>query len=145
MLSDKAKSSYFTGAIRYDGPGFVDPNVMPQSSEFDLRTKQEQVNNLIFTTVRIPSTPITTTVPSSPSLGTVVTETIAGNSVNSLSGLPNGLLRMYDGSAPVLANSLRSGYDSFEAENDSIVSVVSGTESADDIVYLLKAPFITPL
>lgn len=143
VLSDKAKASYFTGAIRYNGPGFVDPNTMSVPANFELRTQQEQANNLLFTQIQVPSSQPATIAPS-PSLGTVVGDSIAGNSTNSLSGLPNGLLRMYDGNASGLANSLRTGFDAFERENDSTVSVVADTDQKYDTVHLLKAPFIIP-
>lgn len=143
VLSDKAKASYFTGAIRYNGPGFVDPNTMSVPANFELRTQQEQANNLLFTQIQVPSSQPATITPA-PSLGTAVVDSIAGNSTNSLSGLPNGLLRMYDGNATNLASSLRFGYDSFEDQNDSIVSVDAGTNQKSDTMYLLKAPFIIP-
>lgn len=143
VLSDKAKASYFTGAIRYNGPGFVDPNTMSVPANFELRTQQEQANNLLFTQIQVPSSQPAAITPS-PSLGTAVGESIAGNSTNSLSGLPNGLLRMYDGDATSLASSLRSGYDSFENQNDSIVSVVTDSDQKYDTIHLLKAPFIIP-
>lgn len=143
VLSDQAKSSYFTGAIRYNGPGFMDPDTMPRASTFELRTKQEQANNLLFTQIQMPSTQPATLAPPE-SLGTTVVDSFAGNSTNSLSGLPNGLLRMYDGNATNLANSLRFGYDAFESDNDSIVSVTAETGQQYDTVNLLKAPFIIP-
>lgn len=143
VLSDKAKASYFTGAIRYNGPGFVDPDTMSVPVNFELRAQQEQANNLLFTQIEAPSREPATITPS-PSLGTAVVEGIAGNSTNSLSGLPNGLLRMYDGNATTLASSLRSGYDSFEKQNDSIVSVIANTDQKYDTIHLLKAPFIIP-
>ena len=83
VLSDEAKSSYFTGAIRYNGPGFVDPDTMSPASTFELRTKQEQANSLLFTQVEMPSSQVTLTVPDS--LGTTVVDSFAGNSTNSLS------------------------------------------------------------
>ncbi len=63
VLSDEAKASYFTGAIRYNGPGFVDPNSMPKPASFELRTRQEQANNLIFTQIQVPLTQSTTITP----------------------------------------------------------------------------------
>lgn len=71
-------------------------------------------------------------------------DSIAGNSTNSLSGLPNGLLRMYDGNATSLATSLRSGFNEFEKENDGTVSVITGNNQKYDTLHLLKAPFIIP-
>lgn len=76
VLSDQAKSSYFTGAIRYNGPGFVDPETMPRASTFELRTKQEQANSLIFTQIEMPSTQPATLVPAA-SLSTTVVDSIA--------------------------------------------------------------------
>lgn len=143
VLSDEAKASYFTGAIRYNGPGFVDPNSMPKPASFELRTRQEQANNLIFTQIQVPLTQSTTITPV-PSLWTAVTDSIAGNFTNSLSGLPNGLLRMYDGNATSLATSLRSGFNEFERENDATVSVITGDNQKYDTLHLLKAPFIIP-
>lgn len=51
---------------------------------------------------------------------------------------------MYDGNATNLANSLRFGYDTFESENDSIVSVAPQIGQQSNTVSLLKAPFIIP-
>lgn len=52
---------------------------------------------------------------------------------------------MYDGNAVTLANSIRTGYDAFESENDSIVSsVTSTTTQIRTYLNLLKAPFIVP-
>ena len=50
---------------------------------------------------------------------------------------------MYEGNPANLINSIESGFDRFESENDSTVSIVSGTEQYDTI-HLLKAPFIIP-
>lgn len=143
VLSDAAKASYFTGAIRYNGPGFVDPNTMSVPANFELRTQQEQANNLLFTQIQVPSSQPATMAPS-PSLGTAVVDSFAGNATNSLSGLPNGLLRMYDGNVTNLTSSLRSGYDLFEKQNDSTVSIVTGTDQKYDTIHLLRAPFIIP-
>lgn len=51
---------------------------------------------------------------------------------------------MYDGNATNLANSLRSGYDVFESQNDSIVSVAPQVVQPSNTVNLLEAPFIIP-
>lgn len=96
VLSDQAKASYFTGAIRYSGPGFVDPINMGKAATYELQSKQDQVNSLIFTQIEVPSSTQPATLAPSPSLGTAVVDSFAGNPTNSLSGLPNGLLRMYD-------------------------------------------------
>jgi hypothetical protein len=53
ILSDEAKNSYFTGAIRYSGSGFVDAPLLPKVSNFEVQSKQDQVNQALFTQIRI--------------------------------------------------------------------------------------------
>lgn len=53
ILSDTAKTSYFTGAISYNGLGFVDPDAIKKSSNFELQSKQDQVNSILFTQIRL--------------------------------------------------------------------------------------------
>ena len=56
VLSDEAKSSYFTGAVSYNGLGFVDPDNLPKASSFELQSKQDQVNQLLFSQIRLAKT-----------------------------------------------------------------------------------------
>lgn len=105
VLSDEAKASYFTGAVSYNGLGFVDPDNIKKASTFELQSKQDQVNQIIFTQIRIAKSG-TNTPP----------ETTVGNAVlNTLDVDSNGLLRMYDGDATTLSNSLQFGYDAVES------------------------------
>jgi len=53
VLSDEAKSSYFTGAIRYSGLGYVDTASLPKSANFEFQSKRDQVNQALFTQIRI--------------------------------------------------------------------------------------------
>lgn len=135
ILSDEAKTSYFTGAVRYTGTGFVDPDNIRKATTVELQSKQDQVNSVLFTQIRIARA--NASAQTSPeTLGTTVT--------NSLDVDENGFLRMYDGNATTLSNSLQFGYDSLEANSADSISVSSGAESDFESFDLLRAPFIIP-
>lgn len=76
VLSDEAKSSYFTGAVRYSGLGFVDPSALPKATSFELQSKQDQVNQTLFTQIRLARS-VTST--QADTVGSTVTNSIAGN------------------------------------------------------------------
>lgn len=78
VLSDEPKASYFTGAVSYNGLGFVDPDNIPKASSFELQSKQDQVNQLLFTQIRIAKTNTTPTV-----------STVSSTVTNSLDVDPN--------------------------------------------------------
>lgn len=133
-FSDEAKTSYFTGAIRYSGPGFVDPDTMAKADSYEIQSKQDQANNLLFTQVHIPDgTPIITP-----------PQTLGDRLSESFSGDKNNLLRMYEGDANALTNSLKTGYNSFEKNNDAIVLGWPRLNQNYTWYNLLRAPFIIP-
>lgn len=135
ILSDEAKTSYFTGAVRYTGTGFVDPDNIRKASTLELQSKQDQVNSVLFTQIRI-ARASTSTQTSTETLGTTVT--------NSLDVDQNGFLRMYDGNATTLSNSLQFGYDTLQTDSASSITVSSGSNTEYDSFDLLRAPFIIP-
>lgn len=62
VFSSQPQSTYFTGAVRYDGPGFVTPeSITKKTSDFETVSKQTQINQSLFTQVRIARTTTSTT------------------------------------------------------------------------------------
>jgi len=113
ILSDEAKTSYFTGAISYTGLGFTDPDNIPKAATFELQSKQDQVNQLLFTQIHLAKTTPTTATP----------ETLGTSVVNSLNVDSNGFLRMYDGDATTVTNSLQFGYDTLGSSAGESITV----------------------
>lgn len=54
VFSSQAQATYFTGAVRYDGPGFVTPDSITQkTNDFETVSKQTQINQSLFTQIQI--------------------------------------------------------------------------------------------
>lgn len=133
-FSDEAKTSYFTGAIRYSGIGFVDPDRMEKTDNYEMQSKQDQVNGLLFTQIAIPEKASLITQPQS--LGNRLVQWFSGDN--------NNLLRMYDGDSKELTDTLKNGYNSFEKNNDALVTDGSTLSQNYTWYNLLKAPFVVP-
>lgn len=94
-LGKEPKASYFTGAIRYDGPGYQDPARMRKSSDVLIQSKQDLIDQSLFTTISFSTTaPADTNTTAPASLGTTI--------YDSLDTDGTGFLRMYDGDAKAL-------------------------------------------
>jgi hypothetical protein len=93
-LGKEPKASYFTGAIRYDGPGYQDPARIKRSSDITLQSKQDLIDQSLFTDISLPTTTTTTPSTAPASLGTTIYDALDTDGT--------GFLRMYDGDAKAL-------------------------------------------
>ncbi len=84
-FSSEAKTGYFTGAVRYSGPGFVDVDGIRMSSDIALRAQQEQVHSALYTQVQLPSS------------SNAVKNTLGNTLFENLDQDENGFMRLYEG------------------------------------------------
>lgn len=60
VLGSNPKTSYFVGAVRYDGAGYKDPRNIKKSTDPALLSKQSIIEQTLFTDVKLPKTTTTT-------------------------------------------------------------------------------------
>ena len=135
-LGSHPETGYFTGALRYDGPGFVEPDSLPKSADLETVSKQDIIRQTLFTQVQIPkaTTDISTPPPpASTTLGTTL--------YNTLDTDPNGFLRMDDSDAAGTGATTKADYqDLGETGGDNIS--VTGNDQDSDSFNLLNAEFL---
>lgn len=135
VFSDTAKSAYFTGAIAYRWPWYVDPDTLPEISTLEGKTRQQQIRATLYTQTFLPTTSPTIAVKPD-SLGTVMKSNLDVDQW--------WFLRMYDGDSAARATALQTGYDALAVQWGDSIKLVTGNDPKTSAIDLLKAPFIQP-
>jgi hypothetical protein len=134
-LWSEPKASFFTGAIRYDGPGYRDPETLPRGNSIEMQSKQDLIRQTLFTPLSLPKTSTSDSVP----------ETSLKDAIyNTLDTDEYGLLRMYDWDGKNLVNTLTNSYDKLQKTQNTSIRVLDKTQTTTPQWSLLKAPFINP-
>jgi hypothetical protein len=81
VFSSQPQTTYFTGAVRYSGPGFVAPDdITKKTKDFETVSKQTQINQSLFTQIKIPRVTVAASAQKNVSLGSSMYDSLNADS-----------------------------------------------------------------